>query len=249
MVVNQQTGSVSGASSGVYITDGVGRVTNNGIITGSSAASAGVNFSGGGLVTNLSKGTISGIAAGVQINGSTGTVFNAGTIEAPGAFAVRLAAGHANRVAMAPGAVFDGTVDGGNVIGSATVSALELASAAGQGTLSALGSQFIDFAAVTVDAHANWTISSAIQNGQRLTNDGTLAGVVLLAGGASVTNTSSGAITGSAGAIYAPTSAVPVTIANAGSIAVTGPSGTAVNLDVAASISNTGTILGANVAR
>ena len=248
VVINRQTGTVSGASSGIYVTNGVGRVTNSGIITGSSGGSAGVNFAAGGLVTNLSKGTISGIADGVQINGSAGTVFNAGIIEAPGAFAVRLAAGHANRVAMAPGAVFDGTVDGGNIIGSGTVSTLELASAAAQGTLSGLGSQFVDFAAVTVDAHANWTISSAIQSGQTLTNNGTLAGVVLLTGGARVTNTSSGTITGSAGAIYAPTSAVPVTIANAGSIVVTGTSGFALNLDVAASISNTGTIVGANVA-
>ena len=122
-------------------------------------------------------GTISGIADGVLINGSAGTVFNAGTIEAPGAFAVRLAAGHANRVAMAPGAVFNGTVDGGNVIGGATISTLELAAAAAQGTLSGLNTQFVDFTAITVDAHANWTISSAIQyaiqNGQRLTNNGT----------------------------------------------------------------------------
>ena len=47
--------AVSGASSGVYITNGLGRVTNNGIITGSSAASVGVNFAAGGSVTNLAR--------------------------------------------------------------------------------------------------------------------------------------------------------------------------------------------------
>ena len=70
-------------------------------------------------------------------------------------------AGYANRLVIDPGAVFSGMVTGGNTIGSAVVSTLELASGASAGTLSGLGTQFIDFAQVTVDAGAQWHLDGA----------------------------------------------------------------------------------------
>ena len=87
------------------------------------------------------------------------TVVNAGTITGS-SDAVKFAAGYANRLVIDPNAVFSGKVTGGNTIGAAQVSTLELASAGSVGTLSGLGTQFVDFAQVTVDAGAQWTLQA-----------------------------------------------------------------------------------------
>jgi ABC-type dipeptide/oligopeptide/nickel transport system permease subunit len=47
----------------------------------------------------------------------------------------------------------------GDNSGSGFVSTMQLASGASIGTLSGLGSQFVDFAQVTVDANAVWSLS------------------------------------------------------------------------------------------
>ena len=69
-----------------------------------------------------------------------GTVTNSGTISG-GHDAITIAAGGTGRVVIDPGAVFTGTVNGGNTIGGASISTLELASGASAGTLSGLGSK------------------------------------------------------------------------------------------------------------
>ena len=85
-------------------------------------------------------------------------------------------AGYADRLVVDPGAVFSGTVDGGNTIASSIVSTLELASGSSAGTLTGLGAQFIDFAQTTIDAGAAWTFTSSnyLTAGTTLTNFGTL---------------------------------------------------------------------------
>jgi hypothetical protein len=64
-------------------------------------------------------------------------------------------------VVIDPNAVFSGTVNGRNAIDAAVVSTLELASAGSVGTLSGLGTKYVDFAQVTVDAGAQWTLTGA----------------------------------------------------------------------------------------
>ena len=114
------------------------------------------------------------------------TVVNAGTI-AGTTYAVQFAAGYANRLIVDPGAVFTGQVSGGNTIGAAQVSTLELASAGSAGTLSGLGTQYVDFAQVTVDAG---TIAGAY------TSNYNNADGVYLSDGGSVTNQATGNIYG-----------------------------------------------------
>jgi Hint domain len=63
-----------------------------------------------------------------------------------------------NRLVDHPGAVFVGNVDGGNTLGSTSVSTLELASGTSAGTLVGLGTQFVNFGQVTLDAGAEWTL-------------------------------------------------------------------------------------------
>ena len=162
--------------------------------------SAGVYLKAGGAVTNLSGGTITDFT-GVydkataatlvnadSIGGNTnngkgiflqsgGTITNqsSGTISGSGD-AVLFASGFTNRLVVNPGAAFNGTVDGGNTIGAVSISTLELASAVSAGTLSGLGTQFIDFAQTTIDAGAAWTLSgtNTLVAGATLTNSGTL---------------------------------------------------------------------------
>ncbi len=86
-----------------------------------------------------------------------------------------------------PRAVFSGTVNAGNR-GQNT---LELAADTTSGIVTGLGSQFIGFPQVTVDAAANWVFdtSDTVVAGSTLTNSGTLSGGVTLTGGATLDNT------------------------------------------------------------
>ena len=135
------TGTITVASgTALYGADDMAwTVTNAGLL--GSEAGYGVSLAAGGSVTNQATGTIYGYQAGVKITGAAGTVVNAGSIAGSGtaADAVSLAAGYANTVIVDPGASFIGTVDGGNAPGSGPASVLELASAAGAGTLTGLG--------------------------------------------------------------------------------------------------------------
>ncbi len=187
-------GSISGGQDGVGVFAG-GTLTNamSGVISGyvgvyastSSAAVAVVNTGSilstgnfaidlgtGGAVTNQAGGTIGTGEFGVAIAGAAGTVENAGSIGAAGAGdAVRFAAGFGNLLRVDPGAAFGGTVDGGNTLGAASVSTIELASGASAGTLAGLGTAFTNFGAIQFDAGARWSISgpaAALTGGQSI---------------------------------------------------------------------------------
>jgi hypothetical protein len=103
------------------------------------------------------------------------TITNAGQIDASSTNdAIGFAAGVTNRLIVDGGGTFRGIVDGGNTLGAAFASTLELASATGPGTLSGLGTQFINFATTAVDAGASWTATGANILAGTLINDGDL---------------------------------------------------------------------------
>ena len=154
---------------------------------------------------------------------------------------------------------------------------LELGSAASAGTLSGLGSSFVDFGTVTVDSGAQWALAgnNTLASGGTLINSGTLdasagtlfidpatldnsgsiAGPVTLGSGGYLHNEGGGTISGSAIAVYGTGGAGSV--ANAG--AILGEQGTAgtpggaggagVDLSAGGNIGNTGTIAGGNGGR
>ncbi len=146
---------------------------------------SGIYLLSGGAVTNQSGGSITGSNRdGVQFVFGAGTVVNAGSI-AGATDSVRLVAGYANRLVIDPRAVFSGTVDGGNTIGTTIVSTLELASGASIGTLSGIGSQYINFAAITIDSGADWMLtgSNDFASGVVLSDAGTLTAASLIGAG------------------------------------------------------------------
>ena len=192
------TGDTSGFSGyGIYIR-GTGAITNlaGGTITGRYGVSArnkvstvenagringgifsgerGVYLGKGGTVTNLAGGTITGNRA-VVLTGGAGTLRNAGTISGPNA-AVSFGSGFDHTLIADVGAVFTGLVNGTNPIGGPNVSTMVLASAAGTGTISGLGTQFLNFARTNVDAGAKWSLTGAntLVDQTTLTNNGTV---------------------------------------------------------------------------
>ena len=125
----------------------------------------------------------------------------------------------------APGAIFSGIVLGGNDIGTSIASTLELASGASAGTLNGLGSYFIQFEDVTIDAGATWTwVADAIGPGYTITDAGTLTNTgrlgssVTLGAGAVLTNASTGTIAGSGLAALDGPSGGTAIVVNAGLI-------------------------------
>ncbi|MEJ0014987.1 MAG: Hint domain-containing protein [Acetobacteraceae bacterium] len=97
--------------------------------------------------------------------GAGSTLVNAGTITAtgPSDFAVFFDA-PGDRLVIHPGAVFNGLVVGGG-----TDATIELASAASAGTLSGLGTDFLYFDHVDVDAGATWTLAGTNSVGLGIT--------------------------------------------------------------------------------
>ncbi len=239
-VTNAATGTITGLR-GVFALGPDATVDNSGrIIATVTAGSRGVSFNDGGTVTNRASGTISG-DFGVMLLGG-GTLENAGKVIGSGGTAVVFTAGVENRVILRPRATFTGVVDGGNAIGDTVVSTLELAAGTVTGVLSGLGTQFVNFGQVDVDAGASWSFASGNLVQGSLTNAGTIRGPVRLGTDASVSNAATGLITGQ-DALDAAEGAV--TIANAGRL-VGQASGTGIRLSIGGSISNaaTGTISG-----
>jgi hypothetical protein len=260
-LTNQSGGTIAG---GFAVEIGAsGTVVNAGSIGGNASVGAGVYLDGTSRVTNQAGGLISG-HYGIEAK-RLATVVNAGSI-AGGGDAVLFTAGYANRLVIDPGAGFSGTVDGGNGIGGSIVSTLELAGGTASGTISGLGSQFVDFSQIAIDSSANWTLSgantlathstvssgvtlvttAAVVDSGTLTNTGGFsnAGITLTAGallinaaGASMTNPYRSAVTGIGGA---------ATVSNAGSIAGSNTVGAGVSLTAGGSVTNSagGTISG-----
>ncbi|HEX4507175.1 MAG TPA: Hint domain-containing protein, partial [Alphaproteobacteria bacterium] len=233
-VVNQSQGTIGGVLYGVGSSNFV-TVTNYGLI--GPAADIGVATSSG-LITNMAGGTVQGTNNGVRIYDG-GTVENAGTI-AGGVAAVHIYAGATGRVIVDPGAVFLGTVDGGNAPAASFVSTLEFAAgtAGAVGTLDGSNTQFIDFEQIIVDPNAHWDVGTgaALSAGVTLTVDGILdagisgttianygvvdignGGVLTLAGDLSGT----GPVTIEANGTFAATGSVAATE----SVTFTGPNG------------------------
>lgn len=194
------SGTIRGAQGGVYFGGSAGTVYNSGLIQafGSGKFSVGVGLDAGGTIVNGATGTISAAIDGIVAYAGAVTVVNAGRIVAPNAVAVTLAAGFTNRLVVDSGAYFNGLVDGGNTIGAAAVSTLELA--AGTGTLSGLGTQFTGFSAVDVDPNAAWSLtgSATLAAGAVIRDSGYLsagslsgAGSIVLAPNATLTLTGS----------------------------------------------------------
>jgi hypothetical protein len=159
------SGVIGTSSAGIYSAASGIAVQNTGKISGYVA---GLWLSSGGTVTNGASGLISATGSyGVYIAGAAGVVTNLGTITGS-SYAVDLTfSSAANRVVVAPGAVFNGLVSGGN-------GTLELASGAGSGSITGLNTgSFKNFAALVVDAGASWTLSGS-NTIASVTDDGSL---------------------------------------------------------------------------
>ena len=159
------SGTIGSSSAGIYLQSAGSTVQNTGKIYG---ATAGIWLSDGGDVTNSAIGLITATGSyGVYIGGGPGVVTNAGTITG-GWYAVDLSFSSAsNRLVVAPGAVFNGLVSGGN-------GTLELASGASSGAITGLNTgSFKNFAALVVDAGASWTLSGS-NTIASVTDDGSL---------------------------------------------------------------------------
>ena len=132
-----------------------------------------------GAVTNKAGTYIGGGKYGVSIGGGPAYITNAGTIKGQNR-AVRFGSGFFNTVIFQPGATFAGVVDGGNPLGNATYSTLELASGASTGKLSGLGTRYINFSRINLDLGATWVLdaTSTILNQVTMTNSGALVGAV-----------------------------------------------------------------------
>src|SRR5208282_5599842 len=140
-----------------------------------NAVSIGNTFATSAAAYVDNQGTLTG-NIGVAVGGAdTGdnTVTNAGAIVGTSGTALQFGAGN-NLLVDDPGAVFSGIVEGG-----AGNNTLELASGSATGTLSGLGTSFVDFGTVRVDPGAVWQVSDAASAVPAFVNDGT----VLVTGG------------------------------------------------------------------
>lgn len=162
IITNLSSGVIIGGQAGIE-TFGATTVFNQGAID-APAALAGIAIHAGGYVSNAASGVITGTQFGAYFANGAGTIVNAGTIgetDTAGLAGngIGFNAGYTNRLIDAPGAAFLGRVDGGNAIGAAYVSTLELASGATAGALSGLGTQFVNFGSIGFDANAIWFIA------------------------------------------------------------------------------------------
>ena len=165
---NYDTGLITGAEYGVALM-GFGIVTNSGLIAGGVA---GIHSTAVGHVTNAAGASIEGGSIGVVL-AAGGTVINAGSITGGEGKALVFYGNAVGRVVVDAGAVFNG-----NVVGSGSASnTLELASSAAAGTISGLGTSFVNFGSVLVDGGARWELtgSNSLASGSTLTNNGTLS--------------------------------------------------------------------------
>jgi len=230
VVTNGANGSkgalISGGYDGVLTAMKTAVVTNDATITGGHF---GVDVAGGGSVVNAAGASINGGTAGLRLDGgnvtfvndgvvtggSTGveigfytpsaTVVNAGMINGGAGDAVQFFSGN-DIVVIDPGAVFVG-----NVVASATgTNILELASAASAGTITGIGTSFVNFGSVIEDSGASWLLTGNNTLGSGglvvsgvVDNTGALIGNVLLTANGTLQNGPAaylrGSVTGNGG--------------------------------------------------
>ena len=245
------------------VSNGASGVTTTALIQGVGSGVA-INGAAGGIINS---GTISGTSTafgtGVYFGVAGSTLTNAGTISGGGGTAVAFSGG-GNRLIVDPGAVFTGIVNVG------TGGTLELGSAAGIGTLSGLGTEYLGFSTVTIDAGAQWTLAGSnslsgitLTDLGTLTNTGTLTGTgslvvdpatlfnsgsigvaVTLLAGSYLDNLATGTIATAGTAVYGALGAS--TVVNAGTIQGTGTAGVGVALYAGSTLTNAGTISGSS---
>jgi len=156
-----------------------GTVVNQGTILAADARGdgAGVWIHGPGAITNAVGGLITGGAFGIVAYYQT-TVINQGTIFGTGFAFDAVHPGFADRIIDAPGGVFSGVVTGGNSIGSAIYSTLELASGASTGTIVNIGT-FTDFGRIALDAGGTWSVGGNFATGETAAFGGTHTDLIL----------------------------------------------------------------------
>jgi len=160
-----------------------------------SAPTSNAVFLSGASTTVANYGTITGFT-GVFFSGAvTGTVTNAGTITGTGGTAISFGSGVNNLLVVKPGAVFNGTVAGGNT------TAIELSGTAA-GAIGGIGSTFTGITKVTIDSGANWSFlaPSTIAN-LLVTGTGSVAGALLTVSGAIDPLSTGTMVIGSAGTL------------------------------------------------
>lgn len=165
------TGSILGGTGGNAVfarysyTYGATGGTGANVSGGATLVNSG-NITGGngGYGTNSSR--VASGTGGTGVNVSSGTLITSGTISGGGpGGSVHLAAGHgdavlftgAGRLVIETGAVFSG-----KVVGDAAASdVLELAASAG-GTFSDIGTSFVGFDSIALDAGPSWSLAGAL---------------------------------------------------------------------------------------
>jgi hypothetical protein len=183
-VTNSAGGFIRAQWIGVQIgTEGsvpvAGTVVNQGAIIATDGTNgAGIWITGPGMISNAASGTIAGgpyaIVAYNQI-----TLVNAGSIGGSLFGLDPIGSGFADRVVADPGATFAGTFSGGNTLGSAVYSTLELASGSSSGTIANVGT-FVDFGQIALDAGASWSLGGGIVAGETVAFGGSYAALTLL---------------------------------------------------------------------
>ena len=160
-----------------------------------------------------------------------GSLTNAGSIVGSSGTAVQFGGTAGNLLVLEPGYGFSGKVVGSTSAGASNT--LQLASAASVGTIGGLGTEFLNFANVTIDAGANWAVT------------GSNVGSVTLAAGAGVTNAAGSDISDPSGsAVFAGHTGAGVSVVNAGGLTSSGLAVPVVDLLDGGRLSNaaTGTI-------
>lgn len=159
-ITNTASGVIASNGNGVSILGGAGSVFNAGIIAGNSGGSSGVVLASGGTVAVVNGGKVVGGGYGILIRGGAGVVYGGGTISGYAGTAVSLPTGYANRFQVGAGLALNGIVNGG---GSA--STLELTSLSAQGTIGGIGSAFVNFGTIQIDALAEWSLQGPVASG------------------------------------------------------------------------------------
>ena len=184
VVTNSAGGQITSQWMGVQIGDSTttsvgGTVVNYGTILAADAHGdgAGVWIHGPGAITNAAGGLISGGAFGIVAYYQT-TVVNQGTVFGTEYAFDAIKPGYADRIIDTPGAVFSGTVSGGNALGSAIYSTLELASGSSTGTITNVGT-FVDFGQIALDAGASWSLGGSLVAGETIAFGGADASLIL----------------------------------------------------------------------